>query len=428
MTGIAGWEFEALLDRIGGFEESPRIAVAVSGGVDSMALTLLCREWGRVGEVYGLSVDHQLRSQSRQEVDKVGRWLEALNIRHERLIWSGVKPMSRIQERARQARYRLLIQACLDKGILHLFLGHHQEDQIETFVQRLSKGSGVIGLSGMAMVREEGGVRLIRPFLGIGKRRLEETCRSRCQAWIEDPENTSPRFSRGRLRIHQESLTTLGLSSTSLGLAIRAIGSARRALETAVARLAAQTVTLYPEGYLILDAAALRAEPFETVLLLTQRCLRVIGPRVYPPRRRQLGRLCQRVRESSGYEGTLGGCKIQGRQGRYLIVREHGLISDRRLFAVGDEIYWDRRFALSWTKGVESTETGLLVGPLGTKNIRQYRQISRLPPEVLPTLPALWRDSRVLFVPHLESSRGVECRFEPERSLTDGGWFDEESG
>src|SRR5205823_2951019 len=151
------------------FEARPRLAVAVSGGPDSMALLLLADRWARQrgGEAWGLTVDHGLRPESAGEARIVAGWLAARGMAHEILVWSGDKPATGIQEAAREARYALLAGWCRAHGILHLLTAHHREDQAETYLIRRRAGSGVDGLAAMSAVRELPGCRIVRPLLSV---------------------------------------------------------------------------------------------------------------------------------------------------------------------------------------------------------------------------------------------------------------------
>src|SRR5438445_7778340 len=136
----------------GPFEASPVVAVAVSGGRDSLALALLAQDWTRArgGSVIGLVVDHGLRAEAAAEAAATLCVLSQQGIDGAILHWSGVKPSSGLQEAARVARYRLLRDECRRRGILHLLLGHHADDQAETVAMRAARRSGPDGLAGMA--------------------------------------------------------------------------------------------------------------------------------------------------------------------------------------------------------------------------------------------------------------------------------------
>jgi tRNA(Ile)-lysidine synthase len=186
----------AALDAIGGFEAQPFIAVAVSGGPDSLALTILADRWARErgGQLTALTVDHRLRPESAHEARIVGEWLAGRGIAHHVLVWDEAKPKTGIQEAARAARYRLLAGWCRAQGCLHLLTAHHREDQVETHLIRRRAGSGADGLAGMSAVREMAGLRLVRPLLAVPKARLIAALEGEGQPFISDPSNLNPDF------------------------------------------------------------------------------------------------------------------------------------------------------------------------------------------------------------------------------------------
>lgn len=173
------------------FEPRPILAVAVSGGPDSLALAFLAAAWAakRRGRIVALTVDHGLRKDSGKEARTVGRWLNDAGVAHHILTWKGPKPRTGIQAAARNARYRLLREWCRRQGILHLLVAHTRDDQAETFLLRLHRESGVAGLAAMPAISEEPDLRILRPLLTLPKARLIATLQARKQEWIEDPSN-----------------------------------------------------------------------------------------------------------------------------------------------------------------------------------------------------------------------------------------------
>ena len=217
--------------RLGPWEDRPWLAVAVSGGPDSLCLTLLAHDWAaaRGGEVIGLTVDHGLRPGSAAEASRVGEWLGGRGIRHQILNWRGGKPDTGIQEAARRARYQLLNQWVREHGCLHLLLAHTRDDQAETFVMRLGRGSGLRGLAAMPAVSYGADARLLRPLLGIRKSRLTAALRDTGQHWIDDPSNGDIRFERVRTRGFLARLENGGFPVHRLSDAATAAGGHPRA-------------------------------------------------------------------------------------------------------------------------------------------------------------------------------------------------------
>jgi tRNA(Ile)-lysidine synthase len=298
------------------------VAVAVSGGGDSMALALLLQEWAP-GRVVAFTVDHGLRPGSRDEAGQVHAGLSARGIEHHILSWEGEKPATHIQEEARAARYRLLLGACRARGIETLALAHNIEDQAETFWMRLAHGSGLDGLAGMAREREEGGVTLIRPLLGFSREALRETCRARGVQWIEDPSNKNEKFLRPRLRGFEAELAAEGLTPERLVKTMQKLDSARAALEEISAR-AFSACASTADGSGALDTAAWMEWPREIRLRVLASLLQAVRPQEYPPRSEALGLLCDAL-ENKDFRGrTLAGCEISPAGKTRVAVRREG--------------------------------------------------------------------------------------------------------
>ena len=163
-----------------------------------MALLLLLKE--RNIPLHALSVDHGLRAESASEAAQVAAWCKALDIAHTTLHWRHGDIGSGLPEKAREARYALMFEWCRTHGIRHLLTAHHRDDQVETFLLRLLRGSGIEGLSGILPVSERQGIFLHRPLLAFSKERLIATLKAQNQQWIEDPSNRDMRYSRNALR------------------------------------------------------------------------------------------------------------------------------------------------------------------------------------------------------------------------------------
>lgn len=183
-------------------EKPTKIVAAISGGSDSMALCVLLerfiKEYG--GELYCITIDHNLRAESSQEANKVGQILNSLAIKHKIIPWLGTKPKANIQEKARLARYELLTDYCQEHNIPYLSTGHQKNDQAENFIIRAEHGSGVYGLSGIPRIGEFNNIKTIRPLLDFKKSELQEYLKSQNIEWIEDPSNLDEKFTRVKIR------------------------------------------------------------------------------------------------------------------------------------------------------------------------------------------------------------------------------------
>jgi tRNA(Ile)-lysidine synthase len=307
--------FVRAMARLGPFEPTPHIAVAVSGGADSMALALLADRWarGQGGRVTAVTVDHGLRDDSYKEALGVRRTLRAQGIDHVILRWCGVKPATGIQAAARAARYALLEGWCRDNAVLHLLVAHHRGDQAETVVMRRAMKSGPDGLAGMAAIVYRRDVRLLRPLLDAAPEDLRRYLRRAGVAWVEDPSNTDDRYTRVRTR---RAMTPAARDRLVTAANRAAMERARR--DSACATLLARTVYI-KDGQGRMDRAAFTA-PAALSQRALARMIACIGGRDYAPKRAPLARAHAALK--AGRSVTLGGCRLTAGSGGVTVQRE----------------------------------------------------------------------------------------------------------
>jgi tRNA(Ile)-lysidine synthase len=220
------------------------LLLAVSGGPDSVALMLLAAHWSgrRTVPIEVATVDHRLRTESRREAEMVAVWAEALGFPHHLLSWEEDKPKTRLQERARERRYALLAGRAALIGADHIVTGHHADDQAETVLLRLTRGTGPAGLAGMAPFARFGEITVARPLLDVPKADLVALCVSAGHPFFKDPSNENPAFARTRLRRLRKLLDAEGLDRPAL---LRLARRAARA-EAALNEIAASTRRTLP--------------------------------------------------------------------------------------------------------------------------------------------------------------------------------------
>lgn len=412
-------EFAAALTHLGPYESPPRLAVAVSGGADSMALALLADRWARAhgGDAVGLIVDHGLRPGSAREARQVAGWLADRGIPARRLAWRGDKPAGDIQAAARAARYTLLADWCRRAARLHLLVAHHRDDQAETLLLNLARGSGIDGLAAMPPVARIHGIRLLRPLLGIGKGRLIATLRAAAQAWIEDPSNAAPRYRRtAARRLTAAALVPLApgeIDAERLGARLAATAArmarARTALEAVTATLLAESADLSPHGFARLDPAAFRAAPEEIGLRALARIVACVGGAIHTPRHDPL----RRVLATLDRPGTLGGCRFTPTRAGTMIWREPRAIATDLALERGRWLSWDGRFR------VRVHGEGCHVGALGTRSVAEVA--TAVPRRLWPSLPAIGDANGLVAVPALAFRRAgaprVDLIFSPPRGM-----------
>ncbi len=244
-------------------ERARTLLIAVSGGPNSTALLLMAAEWARrrgKTRIEAATVDHGLRPESADEAKAVAALCARLGVAHRILHWRGAKPASRLQERAREARYRLLIDHAKAIGADALLTAHHADDQAETVLFRLLRGSGVAGLRGMELTTRRDGVTIARPLIGLRKSELIALANARGAPFVDDPSNADPRFARTRLRALIARLGEEGLDADALDRLARRAGETEQAL----ARMTAEVEARLGEESAI-DARALYAAPVAIV-------------------------------------------------------------------------------------------------------------------------------------------------------------------
>jgi len=418
-------EFHDLMAGLGPFEPAPRVAVGVSGGADSLALAVLLNDWAvaRGGAVVGLVVDHGLRRVSATEAHRTAGTLGGLGIDHRVLVWRGAKPAANLQAEARAVRYRLLSGWCERQGVLHLALAHHLDDQAETVLLRLARGSGLDGLAAMAPVVAHDALRVLRPLLGVPKGRLQAILRDRGLDWIEDPSNRDPAYARSRLRALGPALAREGLTRSRLAATAGHLGRARAALEDSLSDLLARAAWVSPAGFVWLEREPLLAAPEDLGLRALSRVLMAVGGADYGPRFERLERLHGRLRRGLDRGATLGGCQVLPRGGRLLIAREPAAAA-RLAVKPGDRLLWDGRFRIALGRHIGAAA----LGPLGTEGWHQVKPavsaaIARaIPAAARAALPALSDASGIMAVPHLGFARVPRavrsCGFAPKNALT----------
>jgi len=421
--------FAAVMASLGPWETHPSLAVAVSGGADSLALTLLAARWARArgGQVVGLTVDHGLRPEAAAEAAQVGLWLAARQILHVILPWIGEKPLNGLQEAARQARYGLLRQACAQRGILHLLVAHQREDQAETLLLRLGRASGLDGLAAMSAVTALPECRLLRPLLEVPRAALESWLRSQGQEWIDDPSNHSERYGRVRLRNLAPLLEAEGLSAEALSSSARRLGRARVALEQGVADLSAHCLELQLAGYGWLAPDPWRAAPEDLRLRLLAGLCRMIGGGIHPPRQDRLERLEAELFTGLTARRSFDGCLLTPSRGRILVCREPGRVGAALAVTGARSLLWDDRHSLTLTG-----EGGGRIEALGADGWAEIKdRVGKNPPPRLAalTFPALKDAEGVSAVPYLRYNRAgnaalclANAAFTPARALVEGGF------
>lgn len=395
----------------------PRLGVAVSGGGDSLAMTVLLADWAatRAAPValHAVTVDHGLRPEAAAEAVAAKRSCQDLGLTHDTLSWSRADTMSgNLQDSARRARQRLIADWACERGIAHVLLGHTRDDQAETVLLRLARGSGVDGLSGMAPQRAAHGVIWLRPLLGLSRAALREVLAARGIGWCEDPSNADRRFERVKMREALAVLAPLGIDGAGLTRTAQRLDRAREALAR-TARDLAQNITRIEAGDVLIEREGLFAAPDDVRDRILAQALRWVASADYRPRHAALTRMTTRVR--AGQSATLHGCRVVP-EGRHLrVLRELHAVCDLQ---AAPGAVWDRRWRLTGPQDKDlraDRAGGLRVRALGEKGLAacpQWRE-SGLPRASLMAGPALWNGETLVAAPLAAPADGWRAELVP---------------
>jgi len=300
------------------------LLVAVSGGPDSLALLALAADWSKGAgrpPVFAATFDHGFRDASRDEAQACARIAQDLGLPHAILDWTGAKPVSRIQEDARDARYDALVAHARAIGADVLLTAHHADDQAETILFRLTRGSAIGGLAGMKVRRDIGGIAHVRPLLGLRKADLVAFCEDRDLPFIIDPSNTDPRFARTGLRRLAPLLEEAGMDVDAFTRLAARAARAEEALVAGAADLASRAIRSSDDARRRIDGVALAQAPAELALRLLMAEIARVGR---APRLEQAEAVAARLREAltahAPFRATLGGALIEIWRGSEVVI------------------------------------------------------------------------------------------------------------
>lgn len=425
-------EVKACLDRLVP-PKTQVIAVAISGGADSIFLCLSLVKWASLKgiKIVGLTVDHMLRPESTAEANTVHAWLTQENIEHHILTWHKDSFPSNIQDSARIARYELLLNWCKANGVNCLALGHSLDDQYETVLQRLSHHSGPLGLSSIAMTRQLDDTLLIRPLLPVCRADIIEALQGFEKKWIEDPSNKNTDYTRILIRSRKQEYSRYHLTSARISSFQNTMQNFRQTMEKTCKKFTAKHVQIFSQGYCLVERSALLEESDELICYLISVYLQELSGNKYPPSADKVNHILTKIKD--GVAHTSHGCRILCVKNQILICRELAAIPQKTKLNEQNTLKWDNRFefqstvhthslpshccaGMTWGKGKVhplSNENDIIIQPLG-KNWLDFKEneiLKSLPSAVKPTLPSIWQKERLLNIPHLDYHVSSDAEF-----------------
>lgn len=289
------------------------IATGVSGGSDSLALTLMAaEELHALGyKIVALTVDHRLRPTSAKEAAYVKEILSAHGIEHHILVWHGTKPQTGIEEAARAARYKLIQKWCDENNVHSIMMAHHLNDQAETFFLRLARGSGLDGLCGMSPISTRENLKILRPLLYTPPEVLKEYLRQKHISWIEDESNRDESLLRVKIRNFLPILAqNLGISPLQICQTMKRLQNSRRYIAHNAADFEKESIQIWENGALSIDYSSWRHLDNEIKLRILNKQIQKMGSLEYPPRSESVLCLIGKIENDEFKSATLGGCEF----------------------------------------------------------------------------------------------------------------------
>ena len=382
--------------------ETP-ILLAVSGGSDSTALMVLAARLLPPERLIVVSVNHGLRDAAETEIAQVAAHARALGLPHHvaRWDWSGE---GNLQAAARDGRWACLRQKAQDQGAGAIWTGHTEDDQVETALMRLARGSGVDGLAGMMRQSRWEGLTIGRPLLGMMREELRGWLREHGIGWSDDPSNDDPRFDRVRARQLIPHLAALGLTRKRLLQTVDHMQAARVVLQSA-ARDFARAEVRQEAGDLLLSSGALDLSASDTPRRVLAAALGWIAGRAYRPRFAQLLQAAEDVK--TGKTVTLGGVLLSPETGGTVRLSREAAATREALPKIEEQVcLWDNRWLVAGPFLPDMT-----VRALGdaVRDCPQWRTAG-LPRRSVMATPSVWQNGTVIAAPVAGVTNGWSAR------------------
>ena len=291
--------------------KAPVIAVGVSGGADSLALALLLQESLPSVKIVALTVDHKLRPSSNDEALYTKKIMDLYGIEHHILTWDGEKPTTGIEEQARIARYNLLTVWCKNNNVSYLAIAHHLFDQAETFLMRIHRGSGVLGLSSMEEIIVKDGINVLRPMLDIHPEILKDYLRNKNITWVEDESNYCDDFLRVKMRKFLPILEKeVGISAERLCDTVKNLKRTKKFLEDTVNYIIENQTKCWRNIAYSFDYSVFLDWHNELKFYILGRIIKDLSGNLYTPEAEVLLSIIKSIIDNNFESTTLGGCII----------------------------------------------------------------------------------------------------------------------
>ena len=395
-------------EKISSFIGKERFAIAVSGGSDSLALSVFAKLYSleNDNDFVSLIIDHKLRKESAEEARVTYKNLTQNKIKAKILTYQGEKFSSNIQKKARDLRYDLFHKYCAKNKIKFLILAHHQDDLIENFYIRLIRGSGIKGLTSLQNIFEYNkNFYLLRPLLNFNKQELLSVTKKSYSSWIEDPSNKNDKFLRVRIRKMQTKLQKEGFDPKRIIKTIDNLNIAKDSLDFYIFKSEKKYLNFYKEGYVTLKSSIFNNEAQEVIFRVIIKAIHFVSGEYYPPRSDSLKSLMKNLSAKSFKSSTLGGCLIEKNKNIISFYREGRNVAVENLNKKKQRINWDNRFLVYNNFNNQQQFIVKKLGNNGIEYLKKNKVIesgNKIPMHAKKTLPSFWTNKGdLLFVPFI---------------------------
>ncbi|QLK52770.1 tRNA lysidine(34) synthetase TilS [Ehrlichia ruminantium] len=373
-------------------------AIAVSGGIDSMVLLHLSAVCNTKFTPTILTVNHGLRSEAAQEALFVYQHSQNLNLKCHILNWHGEKPQSNIQSSARQIRYSLLLQWCNQNQINYLMVAHQKNDQAETIMMRLERGSGLDGLAGMQERTYLNGICILRPLLAISREELIHYADTKNITWVHDISNDNKKYKR---TLYRNILKEVDNTEELVNRLYKTSVHIKRSLDCILhyVRLAIDEHLEFNNlGFIKIKLNTFFNLPEEISLRLFTYSIMSIGQKKYKPRYHKLNNMFRKIQNNDFTKPqTFCHCKITRNQkdNTLCITREVSVINNKTISPYSKtSIVWDNRFKIR----ISNPNThSITVSSLNNNYIPE--NLKKLDREAVRCLPILKYQNKILAYP-----------------------------
>ena len=402
---------------------SQKIAIAVSGGIDSMVLMKVSSLSKKIKpkNIHILTINHDLRKGSKEETLFVRKEADKLGLKVSILTWKGKKPKTGIQEKARKNRHNLLFNYCKKNNISDLFFAHHLDDQIENFIFRMFRGSGIVGLTSFSNSSKIDKINLIRPLIETPKSDLLLFAKKQKIEWIEDPSNSNLDFDRVKIRNVLKNFYDSGFDKKLFLKSISKLKSINEDIELLTEDYITKYIEVYENIYVSIKREFFTDSPKEIQMRVIKNCISFFAPeKLYSPKDIKIISILNWIKGNPKVDSkTLGGTLFKKNNNTIILYKEVNKLSHIKPVNISKSKFksWDNRFLVKSNVKIDGKISYLGaegVKILKSKNIDVNKAKKNAPIAAIYSSPAIWQRKRLISAPifdyHYNTSVNIEIK------------------